>query len=153
MTVYFHTEKFDECIGEGRALLEKNCGEIYGTDDGLTFNMDDALYRAIEAKGKLSILTARDDGKLVGYSSMLISNHGHFKHLVAGVDDVHFLDPAYRNGMTGVRLIRQMESTMRERGCHFMTVRTNSQHNHGAIFERLGFRDFERVWFKRLDRD
>ena len=151
MTVIFAPEKFDPIMIEGRALLERHRVEVAHFQDLMTLNVDDDIYRLLEAKDKLLIIGARDDGKLVGYISIFINTHPHYKHLLFANEDVMFVVPEHRDSSTGILLLKHAEKAMRGRGCHFFTVRTKVDHDHSLIFKRLGFTPIDHVFIKRLD--
>lgn len=151
MSVIFAPEKFDSIMIEGRPLLERHRVEVAVFPDLMTLNVDDNLYRSLEAKNQLIIIGARDDGKLVGYISIFISNHPHYKHLLHAAEDVMFVVPEHRDSATGLLLLKHAVKAMRERGCHIMTLRTKVEHDHGLIFKRIGFSPCDSVWLARLD--
>lgn len=151
--ITFQKEKYDQIIEEGIPLLERHRDEIAEFPEIMVLDVDHDLYRALEGKEQLFIETVRQDNKLVGYMSVFLHRHPHYKQMVHAAEDVHFVQPENRDAFTGIMLIKHAEKAMRERKAHLMTLRTKWKHNHGRIFERLGYRPLDVVWGKQLDRD
>lgn len=144
-------EKLAECYAEGVELLHLHWQEIAPYQDLLTLNPDMDIYRTAEEKGTLHIITARDNGKLVGYIILMVHRHLHYKHVLIATDDIHFLHPDYRQGGAGVRLFMSAEKEMRKLGVKILVMRTKANHDHGVLFERLGYSALDRTFSKRLD--
>ncbi|MDE2098056.1 MAG: GNAT family N-acetyltransferase [Patescibacteria group bacterium] len=149
--IAFKQETYDEIIGDGLPLLKAHAAEVAHYPDLMTLDIDDVLYRAMEAKGRLFIASARDDRKLVGYISIFVAHHPHYRGVLHAAEDVHFVHPDHRDPHTAIGLLRFAEKAMRDRGVHVITLRTKVKHDHGRIFERMGFEAMDTVWIKRLD--
>lgn len=149
MSVTFQREPFWPWLEEAQPLLARHFDEI-AENKALhpRLDLDFTRYKMLDAAGKLHVLTARDDGKLVGYYIAQVDHNLHYRHVVAGTDDAHYLAPEYRKGRTGIRLFIAAEAMMREIGVMIGIARVKEAHNHGAILQRLGWRPFERVYCK-----
>jgi GNAT superfamily N-acetyltransferase len=149
--VIFAVERFDDVYDEARELLDMHWSEVAPYKDMLTLNPNVEAYKKAEAQGLIVIITARMDFELIGYIVMIIHPHMHYQHVLTATDDIHFLHPDHRKGTTGWRLLRAAENEMRARGVRLMTLRTKVEHDHGKIFEHLGFHAQDVVYTKRLD--
>ena len=96
------------------------------------------FYYRVEAQDKLWVLTARSGGCLIGYTVMMLSSDPHYRKLMRATEDIHFLLPEYRKGLTGYRMLAKTKRAMKEKGAHTVTFRTKANANHGLLFERLG---------------
>lgn len=156
--VRFGVEAFEAFYPEAVPLLEQHWKEIAPHQDIFKLNPDMATYRAMEKSGRFCIVTARLEGRLIGYVWLLIQRHLHYQDVKqasivsVGTDDIHYLLPEYRKGWTGVNLLKAAEDEMRSRGVQVMYLRTKAAHDHGAIFLRLGYAPTDVVYSKRLDR-
>lgn len=95
------------------------------------------MYEAMERSGRLWVMTVRDHGTLVGYIVMIVSRALHYKTLLMASEDIHYLLPEYRKGLTGYRLIANAKRAMQEKGCKLMLMRCKAEKSHAALFERL----------------
>jgi len=70
-----------------------------------------------------------DDGKIVGYSVLLISPHLHYAETVFAMVDVIFLCESHRKTRAGLFLINKTEEFAKEAGAHVLTYHTKPNHN------------------------
>ncbi len=146
----FSVEKFSAAYPEAKELLVMHWDEIAPYKDVLTINPDLQMYATLEDAGKLCVITARQMGKLIGYIVMMLHAHHHYSHVLAATEDLHFLHPDYRKGSLGLRLLAAAETEMKRRGAQIMMLRTKVSHDHGLLFERLGFAPQDIVYSKRI---
>lgn len=99
---------------------------------------DFEAYDRAEQADKLWVMTARDGEKLVGYIVMLLSADMHYRKMRRATEDIHFILPEYRKGLTGYRMLSETKRAMQEKGVHTVTFRTKAEASHGVLFERLG---------------
>ncbi len=151
--VEFAVEKFSDTVVEASELLRLHYAEIAPYQDLFKLNPDIATYMKLQATGILYIVTARSAGKLVGYVSLIVKEHVHYKDVLMATDDIHFLHPDWRKGGTGLRMLKFAEQKMREMGVKVMALRTKVASNHGVLFERLGYEPMDVVYLKRLDQE
>jgi GNAT superfamily N-acetyltransferase len=149
----FQTEKFSQTYMEAVGLLRLHWKEIAPYQDLFTLNPNTAYYREGEKLGAIHIITARMDGLLIGYIVMQLNPHPHYKHVKIATDDIHFLHPDYRRGSVGTRLFLAAEKAMKTLGAQVMVLRCKAAHNHGVLFERIGYNVQDIVYSKRLDGD
>lgn len=105
-------------------------------------------YREIEATGELHLLTARRGGALIGYAVGFVRPHLHYGQTLHAFTDLYFITKAERRGLVGVRLFREYERTLRERGVVKVIAGTKVAHDMSVIFERLGWRETEKLFTK-----
>lgn len=150
-TVVFAVESFAAAYPAASELVRSHWDEIAQNKTLLTLNPDLKMYEELERQGKLCVITARWSGELIGYIVMIMHAHPHYKHVLTATDDLHFLHPAHRKGLVGFRLIAAAKREMKRRGVQLMALRRKVKHDHGLLFERLGFRAQDVVYTMRLD--
>lgn len=148
--IIFCIEPFSECYPEAQELLRLHWDEIAPYRDLFTLNPNVELYEAAEKAGGIVIITARQSGALIGYIVMMLHKHMHYQHVLVATDDIHFIHPDHRKGRVGLHLIAAAEREMKRRGAGMMTLRTKVDHNHGLLFEHLGYDAQDVVYTKRL---
>jgi GNAT superfamily N-acetyltransferase len=114
---------------------------------------DVELYRFLDGKGRLQILTARQgNGRIVGYQMSIIQRHPHYAQRLASFDDTVFLEPEWRHGWHGYKMLKAVVQTLQARGCKmiFLHEKDYWANTHGkgigSIYRRLGFRPSDRLW-------
>ena len=149
-SVVFAVEPFSVVYPEMQNLLHLHYDEIAPHQDIFKFNPDVDAYLRMDKAGTLCIVTARAQGLLIGYIVMMINRHLHYKDTFVATDDVHFIHPLYRKGSLGLRLIAAAEKEMVLRKVKVMILRTKVAHNHGVLFERMGYTPLDIVYSKAL---
>lgn len=102
----------------------------------------------LNASGMLHIVIAREDGKLIGYHASIIDTLMHYKNVLAAKGDLYWLAPEYRKGSTGIKLLKEVERTLKLRGVQVMYDITKLYLDKGPIFEHLGYKPIERTYSK-----
>jgi GNAT superfamily N-acetyltransferase len=67
-------------------------------------------------------------------------------------DDLHYLMPAYRNLGAGKAMLQIAEKVAIERGAVFIHLRCKAAHNHGYIFEGMGYVLTDFLYVKEITR-
>jgi L-amino acid N-acyltransferase YncA len=151
MIVTFHVELLRQCHHEMGPLLQDHWEEIALDHHEVPLAPDWERYFDLDDKGSLSVVTARADGEMVGYHVAVITPHLHYKNTLHGITDVYYLKPSYRQGFTGIRLFKAVNDEMRRRGVVKLITGTKLHHDMGRIFERMGYRETERVFTKIVE--
>ena len=146
--IEFREEGYDDVINEILPLLEGHWQEIALNQDTIKLNPDYEQYKVLFKAGAMRMVTAREDGKLVGYCICLIRPHIHYKDSITATNDIFYIHPDYRKGMTGVKLFKAVEAIMKSHGVQRIMMMTKRHKDVGAIFERLGYTEAERVFTK-----
>lgn len=147
----FQHEKWHDCVAEMRPLWPEHWAELALNRDAVELACDEAKYEYGEANGNLHIVTARDDGRLVGYYYGMLLHHLHYKN--AGLmcyTDVYFLKPEYRKGSNGVRFLLWVMESLKACGVVKLYMSTKVHQDHGDLFEALGMKCSDRVFTKML---
>lgn len=98
-------------------LLELQYAELTRNKDVAKLAPDYERYYALEDAGCLLVLLAvQDNARVLGYSVFLVDRHLHYKGMVVAMNDLLYLHPDHRGGMTGVRLIRESERQCKHQG-------------------------------------
>jgi hypothetical protein len=136
--ISYQVETLATSRDEALPLLERHYEEIAQFKSVQKLDPDWDAYEALQRAGKLWVMTARDNGVLVGYIVMIVTTDMHYRKLLRAVEDIHFILPEYRKGLTGYKMLARTVQAMRERGVGTVTFRTKANANHGVLFERLG---------------
>lgn len=109
-------EAFDEAWPDIERCLEAHWHEIAQDQDKMPLDVDVAAYQALEVQGKLSIVTLRVDGILVGYFVSFLHTHLHYQQTRCAYVDVYYVRPDLRRYGYGLLLFQTAETALRMRG-------------------------------------
>lgn len=149
MPLTFQIEDVDSFARDAAEIFPRHFRELALNQEAIAFGLDFEIYREVEKKNVLQILTARLDGKIIGYVlSLVVKHHPHNKD--AGpysTTDMFYVLPEHRNG-TGVRLLIENEKRLRELGVRRMAISTKLKNAHLDLFTQLGYQATDLVFNK-----
>lgn len=153
-------QSIDHCLAHGlEDILAQHWQEIALDQDTTPLKVDWDSYRILERQRILRSFTAWRDGEFVGYNVFFVRPPLHYCSEVWGVNDILWLAPEERRGLTGVRLIKHVEPILQGEGVkkliYHAKLHVNFGHGQsrgtlGRLMYRLGYLLSEEVWTKRL---
>ena len=146
----FKEEQFADVIDDIKPLLEKHWEEVALDKEVIKLNPDYDMYKKLCALELMRIITARADGQLVGYCIVTVKHHLHYKDSLTAVNDIFFIDPAHREGSTGIKLFKSVEAILKGYGVQRLVMNTKTHRDVGVLFERMGYKETERVFTKLI---
>ncbi len=149
VTVVYAVEKFQDCVAESSEFFEAHKEEVGADKEKFPLAPDYERYQEMQDIGSLVVVTARADGRLIGYICYYLSRHLHYDSLTA-YSDVFYVTPAYRKGLVGVRLFKAVEEVLKHMGVERIYTGTKLKLDIGPILERLGYAPIERIYTKVL---
>lgn len=144
----FQVENYFDVIEEGRPLLLRHWDEIALDKDNVPLDPDWGRYESLERGGALSIVTARNNGKLVGYSVMVVQPGLHYRSCLEARMDIFWLAPELRGRMGGVRLFKAVEAELKRRGVKRIYAGSKLHKDSSRLFVALGYKPIEQ-WFSK----
>lgn len=102
------------------------------------------LYLYFESEGTFRLMTARVNGRLVGYAGCLITPHIQHKSTVCADVNALWLDEDFHKGIVGVRMLRKFKEDLSSRGVKMLRVASKLAYKAnkgglGKLLEFLGF--------------
>jgi L-amino acid N-acyltransferase YncA len=153
VTITYALEPWATYYRDCEPLWPEHYTEIAVDKDRMPMRPDVATYQALDAAGRLQIVVARDDGRMVGYVLSVIRPHLHYADVLCGYEDAYFLTQSRRRGMVGVKLLREAVRYMQSVGVQKAFFMTKVSLNMGPIFERMGFTMTDVVYSKWIGSD
>lgn len=132
------------------ALFQLHWEEIALDRDRIKLSVDYDTYAALDACGRLHIVTVREGRRLIGYHCATIGAHLHYKDDLFACSDVYFLLKEYRKGRTGIKMFKFTEESLKRLGVKKIVMNTKLYLDQSRIFEHLGYRETERIWTKYI---
>lgn len=148
--IAFARELLCEVVQEVQPLLEMHYQELCANKSFVKLDPRWDVYRAMEAVGCFVVLTAREDGKLVGYNAFFLAPNMHYAGFLVAQCDVFFIDEPYRRGTAALRFLRYSESVLKELGAQKLCYHCKLTNNLAPILRRLGYADEEVMCAKVL---
>ena len=147
MSVTFQTEFFDDVCDEAEALARAHWEETEASMYGeRVYSLNRKQYRAMESANMLHIMTARSDGRMVGYASFFLTYNAHMLGVVASLDGL-FVDREFR-GHCGLKLLRFAMEQVKACGAKAIQFSSPASRDCGALYRRLGAEVTETVYTK-----
>jgi GNAT superfamily N-acetyltransferase len=149
MTTY-QRETFDEAYTDALPLLEAHRLEISDNVE-VPLDVNVEAYQQSENAGFLRVYTARNDRGMVGYSAVFVHRGLHNQDNLQAAQDVFYVDPDWRGGMVGTRLLDFVEKQLKKEGVQivYQTVKINHPML-GHLLVHRGYVPTETVYQRRL---
>lgn len=147
--VIFRRERLAPVLRELAPLVEADWREAGVDHDAVPLDLNWPQYLDYDLVGILQLVTARDDGVLVGYVFNFI--HPHIMHSKTGwcIVDLYWLYPEYRGRGIGGAMMAAVLKFLGEAGVKVVQGSEKVAHPNG-MFERLGFVKTDSVFRKLL---
>ena len=147
----YAVEPFSKIIDEARPLLEAHWLEIGLDRDIIPLDIDYEKYLQLNANANLIIVTARQEGVLVGYIAAILSSHLHYHSTLFATLDVFYLKPEFRKGLNGVNLFLEMQRALKWRDVRKVIGQTKlGDKDISAVYRYLGWKPIETLFAKVL---
>lgn len=136
-------------------LLYEDYAEMENEAGGLPFDLDMDHFRDLERRGIYHVVSARQDGQLVGYNAFFLNHHAWSRRAIISVCDVLYLTPEHRRGLNGFRLLKTTDRLLAEKGVrrNEYGVRLHKRIGSrggtvGDLLKILGYKCIEERWVK-----
>lgn len=148
--VVFQRERLAQILRQILPLVRRDWEENGIDHKPVPLEIDLDRYLNYDLIGILQIVTARDQGALVGYIFAYV--HPHIDHSGMGWAMLtwYWLYPEYRGGGIGDAMLQSMERFLREAKVSVVEVTRKISASH-RMFERNGYRDTDIVSRKLLE--
>lgn len=131
-------------------LLAAHREELTTMKDLMVLKPDLDTYDTLEERGAMLSLGAYEGDEIVGYSVNIIARNLHYADVMMCQNDVLFLREDKREGMLGIRLMRETERMAKERGADLMIWHAKPKTNLDAVLQRLSYRVQDVVYTRVL---
>ncbi len=108
------------------------------------------VYLRAEAVGAAFLVTARQDGRLVGYFGMVVHPHLSMENTLAATSTPYWVEPGRYRGLILRRLIETAMAIARQRTVKVVAIRTHVWASAGPILEAMRFRPVETSYMLSL---
>lgn len=92
------------------------------------------------------LVTARVEGRIVGYCVFWLHTHPHYKSVLVAQSDIYYLSPEYRSGLNGFDLLEKGLQFAKAAGARYAFVGTKVGHDHPEIMQHLGLKPRDLIY-------
>lgn len=146
--ITYQQERFIDLIEELKPLLESHWEEVAWYKDKIKLCPDYDRYAELDQIGALHIVTARDEGELVGYDINFVMPHLHYSEHTYAVNDIIFLLPEYRHAGIALEMVEHTEALLAEKGVSVITLHMKLAHPFTQLMEQAGYSAQETIYSK-----
>jgi hypothetical protein len=147
MTISFQVDDWMQCLDQFKQVCVDHYDEIETLKD-FPLDPDYDTFEAIYRAGKMVYITAKDEGKLVGYMVFFITPHMHSKNCLTAHEDIYFLMPEYRKGRNGIKMFKLAEDYLKSIGVDLIISATKIKFDYSSLFKYLGYKPIDKVFTK-----
>lgn len=133
--------------GEIAPNVERHYFEISEKDEYGVPNIDWRYYLEASNSGLCWAVTARDDGKLIGYSVFTISENPRYKHLLEANGNGLFIEKEYR-GKLGMTFLKKTDEYLQKAGVKETNYIINGERV-PKLLSRRGYKSTYKVYSRR----
>lgn len=144
----YQQERLDSVQEECQPLINKHWEEIAINQDNIKLNPDWDTYYKLESLGMIKIYTARVDGKLVGYFTIVVTKGLHYVDHLFGATDMIYISPEYRKGRAGYGLIKFAEQELKKSGVSVLVINTKDHAPFDKLLQSMDYSLAERLYQK-----
>lgn len=139
--ISFQVEHWADFERDATELWPRHWEELALDKDKFALGIDFEKFRHLESLELLHLVTARNEGKIVGYYLAIVMPHMHYKDAgKMAFTDMYFILPEFRKGSVGIKLFTEAERTLKERGVVKAYLSCKAHKDVSTIFETLGWR-------------
>jgi len=143
-------ETFDQVITDILPLLVEHYHDAPLNHKELKLDADFIRYKEMMDNKQVRIFTARDNGRLVGYSAWNIGSSPHFKGVVYAISELIFVVKDYRKGWIPYNILKNTLPKLAELGVGRISVGDGNNKSLRVFLKRLGLTKSEERYEKCL---
>jgi hypothetical protein len=108
-----------------------------------------AMYQRAEDHGALRLFTVRDNGKLIGYQSFVVTRGRHHAHTMQAQQDLLYISPDRRG--FGLKFIKWCDEQLKAEGVHIVHQHVTPFFDFGPMLKRVGYELSHYIYIRRLN--
>lgn len=148
--IEYREEVWKDTLPEIMKFLPDHYIEDGEANLGVPFDPRLSLYQEMANKGGILLVTARKDGKVVGYFIGFLSMSLHSKDTLMCQGDGFYVSPAERGQNIGFNMFRKVEEICRSKGVKLLFVGYRIDMDASFLFDKLGYKEVERYYEAKL---
>jgi len=148
--ITYAVESVKERLDEFKHLLPLHWEELALNKDKVPLAPQWHVYAQREDAGQLLLVTAREEGEIIGYFIGFIAPGLHYETCLTCTMDIFYIRKDKRNGRAGIKLFQFVESELKRRGVQRWFVGSKIHADASPLFKYLKFDPVETYFSKWL---
>ena len=149
--IKYSEDKFVDVLMDFMTLLPEHMAEMnYFQRNGAKFDPDYGAYIKGQDQGRFVLVTAKDEGLLVGYIVFGIGTHIRYKSTLVAQEDLYYVVPEYRRQGIAKRLFEEAEKVLKTYRVDFIFATTKTYLDRSGLLEQSGYECFEKKFGKKI---
>jgi len=144
-------ERLADALDDIKALVPAQSAEMAQGYERFVPEPNWPAYLAVEARGAGLLVTARDEGRLVGYLGFMLHPHASAISTMAASSTPYYVVAGPNRGLVLRRLLCVAKQLLEQRKVSMMTVRTHPWASAAPLLEAMRFRQTDTIWMLELD--
>ena len=141
-------ESLVDCLEEMKPLFALHWKEVAAYQDKIALDPDYAKYLGMEKLDLVRTFVLRADGKMVGYWVFFLMAHPHYKADRFAVNDIVYVDPAYRRVDLTPACFAAVERELKAEGVSVITYHMKTYKPFESLLKGLGYDHLEALYGK-----
>lgn len=140
-------EDIDQCL-----TLAENFYEVAGYSDSIPF-CEESSREYFQISLDMGLFSVADEGEIVGFILGIAVPFVMNKNYLVGTELAWWVEPEYRKGSTGIKLLSHIENCAKELGCKMwsmMCLEDQDPEKIEKIYLSRGYRKTERSYTRNL---
>lgn len=150
MSITIYTENLIDCLDEMVPLLREHYVEVHPYPDKIPFNPDYEKYKTLNDQGLIHFIAVRDCGVMIGYCLAFLLPNLHYSDHVYAINDVIYLDKAYRHSVISDHMISYAEDCYKNSGASVMTLHMKTSVPFDGLCRRHNLEHIENIYMKYI---
>lgn len=147
----FQAERWLDVLPELRPLFHFLWEDVAVDKDRFRARCNEAMYAQMAANGFVHVITARFEGKIVGWYVMTIMVNGHYADAgLMAFCDQYFLRSEFRKGNAGLRLFQEAIKYAKSKGAQKFYTSHKIHRDRSGLMKLLGFKATDVIYSKLL---
>jgi hypothetical protein len=135
----YQHEKFADNIFDIKRHAQAHWDEMASGKNFRVFGVDWETYLAADRLGRISLFTARDAGRMIGYLCMMMRSDLHAKTTLVAESAFYYVEQRPMRGLIERNMIRFARDWLLAHNIKFIKFRNQLSHPNDAILRNLGF--------------
>lgn len=149
--ITFQVEKFDNVKEEVYEIGKEHHEEVDVDKDIIKLNPSFEGYQALSDNNMLTVITAKKDNRIVGYSFFITQKSLPFQQVIMAINCLFYVKKEHRGGGAGNGLIKKAEEVFTKAGIHQIFMTTKPHASFAPLLERNNYEEFEVVYKKTIN--
>ena len=96
------------------------------------------------------VYTARERERLVGYAFFVVQKHPHYDNSLQAQQDLLFLLPEARWGLTGLSFMKFCDEELKKEGVQVIYHYSSHHRDIGPLLQRIGYEPIQTIYGKKV---